>query len=175
MYDELERRGAKAIMYKTGHSNLKVKMKEVNADLACEVSGHVFFKNRYFGYDDAIYATLRMLELIHDGVDLDAELAKLPPVYSTEEIKVATTEAEKFQIIDKVKELLENPPADFPQIKDIIDVDGVRVIFENGWGLVRASNTTPVLVTRFESTSQEDAKKYEDAVNALIQKAKDLL
>jgi len=71
MYDELERRGAKTIMYKTGHSNLKVKMKETNADLACEVSGHIFFKHRYFGYDDAIYATLRMLELIAQGIDLD--------------------------------------------------------------------------------------------------------
>lgn len=175
MYDELERRGAKAIMYKTGHSNLKVKMKETNADLACEVSGHVFFKNRYFGYDDAIYATLRMLELLNDGIDLDAELAKLPEVFSTEEIKVETTEAEKFKIIDKVKELLENPPADFPTIKNIIDVDGVRINFEKGWGLVRASNTTPVLVTRFESTSKEEAKVYEDAVNALIQTAKDSL
>jgi phosphomannomutase/phosphoglucomutase len=175
MYDELERRGAKAIMYKTGHSNLKVKMKEVNADLACEVSGHIFFRDRYFGYDDAIYATLRMLELVRDGIDLDAELAKLPKVYSTEEIKVETTEAEKFKIIDKVKELLKNPPADFPKIKDIIDVDGVRVVFENGWGLVRASNTTPVLVTRFESTDKEKVKVYEDTVNALIQKAKDLL
>ena len=175
MYDELERRGAKAIMYKTGHSNLKVKMKEVNADLACEVSGHIFFKNRYFGYDDAIYATLRMLELIHEGIDLDAELEKLPKVYSTEEIKVETTEAEKFKIIDKVKELLKNPPADFPKVKDIIDVDGVRINFENGWGLVRASNTTPVLVTRFESTDADTAKHYEDAVNALIKEAKSLL
>ncbi len=175
MYDELERRGAKAIMYKTGHSNLKVKMKEVNADLACEVSGHIFFKNRYFGYDDAIYATLRMLELIHEGIDLDAELAKLPKVYSTEEIKVETTEAEKFKIIDKVKELLQNPPADFPKVKNIIDVDGVRINFENGWGLVRASNTTPVLVTRFESTDADAAKHYENAVNALIKEAKLLL
>lgn len=175
MYDELEKRGAKAIMYKTGHSNLKVMMKEVGADLACEVSGHVFFKNRYFGYDDAIYATMRMLELIHDGIDLDAELAKLPQVFSTEEIKVETTEAEKFLIIDKIKELLVNPDADFPTIKDIIDVDGVRINFEKGWGLVRASNTTPVLVTRFESTSKEDAVLYENAVNALIQKAKSLL
>ena len=175
MYDELEKRGAKAIMYKTGHSNLKVKMKEENADLACEVSGHVFFKNRYFGYDDAIYATMRMLELIHDGIDLDAELAKLPQVFSTEEIKVETTEAQKFQIIDKIKELLESPDDSFPTIKDILDVDGVRIKFENGWGLVRASNTTPVLVTRFESTSKEDAIIYENSVNALIQKAKDLL
>ena len=172
MYDELENRGATAIMYKTGHSNLKVKMKETNADLACEVSGHVFFKNRYFGYDDAIYATLRMLELIYDGIDLDEELAKLPQVFSTQEIKVETTEEEKFKIISKVKELLQNPPSNFPTIKNIIDVDGVRINFENGWGLVRASNTTPVLVTRFESTSQENAKLYEDSVNNLIQKAK---
>ena len=175
MYDELERRGAKAIMYKTGHSNLKVKMKETGADLACEVSGHIFFKNRYFGYDDAIYATLRMLELIHDGIDLDKELDALPTVFSTEEIKVETTEEEKFAIIDKVKELLVNPPEDFPEILNIIDVDGVRINFEKGWGLVRASNTTPVLVTRFESTDEALAKEYESKVNALIKQAKSLL
>lgn len=175
MYDELERRGAKAIMYKTGHSNLKVKMKETNADLACEVSGHVFFKNRYFGYDDAIYATFRMLELLNDGIDIDAELAKLPKVFSTEELKVKTTEAEKFKIIDKVKELLKNPPSSFPAIRNIIDVDGVRINFEHGWGLVRASNTTPVLVTRFEATSEEEASLYERAINELIQQAKESL
>ncbi len=175
MYDELTRRGCNAIMYKTGHSNLKVKMKETGADLACEVSGHIFFKNRYFGYDDAIYATLRMLELVHDGIDLDAELEKLPVVYSTEELKVETTEEEKFKIIARVKEMLQNPPVDFPTIKDIIDVDGVRINFEKGWGLVRASNTTPVLVTRFESTDADEAKNYERAINALIVKAKESL
>ena len=175
MYDELERRGAKAIMYKTGHSNLKVKMKETGADLACEVSGHIFFKHRYFGYDDAIYATLRMLELIQDGIDLDAEIDALPQVYSTEELKVETTEEEKFAIIDKVKELLKNPPSDFPKILNIIDVDGVRINFEKGWGLVRASNTTPVLVTRFESTDAALAKEYEEKVNELIQQAKESL
>ena len=175
MYDELERRGATAIMYKTGHSNLKVKMKKTNADLACEVSGHIFFKHRYFGYDDAIYATLRMLELIHDGIDIDAEIDALPQVYSTEEIKVKTSEEEKFLIIDKVKELLTNPPADFPTILNIIDVDGVRINFEKGWGLVRASNTTPILVTRFESTDEALAKTYETEVNKLILQAKELL
>ena len=175
MYDELRRRGGTAIMYKTGHSNIKVKMQETKADLACEVSGHIFFKNRYFGYDDAIYATLRMLELIHDGIDLDAELAKLPQVFSTEEIKVKTTESDKFKIIDKIKELLKNPPADFPAIRELIEVDGVRIEFEKGWGLVRASNTTPVLVTRFESTDKELVKVYEDSINSLIQEAKDLL
>ncbi len=175
MYDELERRGCKTIMYKTGHSNLKVKMKETGADLAAEVSGHIFFKERYFGYDDAIYATLRMLELVNDGIDLDAELAKLPQVFSTEEIKVETTEQEKFKLIDGVKALLKNPPEGFPEIKDIIDVDGVRVIFDQGWGLVRASNTTPVLVTRFESTDEKMAKVYEDKLNALIATAKENL
>jgi phosphomannomutase/phosphoglucomutase len=172
MYDELERRGATAIMYKTGHSNLKVKMRETGADLACEVSGHIFFKHRYFGYDDAIYATLRMLELIHDGIDLDAEIDALPKVFSTEELKVETTEQEKFKIIDEVKTLLENPPKDFPKIKNIITVDGVRINFEKGWGLVRASNTTPVLVTRFESTDEVLAKVYEESVNQLILDAK---
>ncbi|MCW8822259.1 MAG: phosphomannomutase/phosphoglucomutase [Sulfurovum sp.] len=175
MYDELERRGAKTIMYKTGHSNLKVKMKETGADLACEVSGHIFFKHRYFGYDDAIYATLRMLELIHDGIDLDKEIDALPKVFSTEEIKVETTEEEKFAIIDKIKELLNNPPEDFPKILNIIDVDGVRINFEKGWGLVRASNTTPVLVTRFESTDEALSKLYELKVNELIMQAKSLL
>lgn len=171
MYDTLRARGATAVMYKTGHSNLKVKMKELHADLACEVSGHVFFADRYFGYDDAIYATLRMLELIHEGVDLDAEIAKLPHVFSTEEIKVKTTEQEKFPLMAKLKELLQTPPASFPPIKEIIDVDGVRVIFDKGWGLVRASNTTPVLVTRFESTEQAEAIRYEEALNGLIQEA----
>ncbi|WP_310439029.1 phosphomannomutase/phosphoglucomutase [Sulfuricurvum sp.] len=175
MYDTLRERGATAVMYKTGHSNLKVKMKELHADLACEVSGHVFFADRYFGYDDAIYATLRMLELIHEGVDLDAEIAKLPQVFSTEEIKVKTTEQEKFPLMAKLKELLQTPPASFPAIKEIIDVDGVRVIFDKGWGLVRASNTTPVLVTRFESTEEAEAVRYENALNALIQVAQNEL
>lgn len=175
MYDTLRERGATAVMYKTGHSNLKVRMKELGADLACEVSGHVFFADRYFGYDDAIYATLRMLELIQQGVDLDAEIAKLPQVFSTEEIKVATTESEKFMLIDKLKELLKNPPADFPAIVEIIQVDGVRVIFDKGWGLVRASNTTPVLVTRFESTDKNEALRYETALNALIVEAQNQL
>ena len=175
MYDELTRRGATAIMYKTGHSNLKVKIKETNAQLACEVSGHIFFNDRYFGYDDAIYATLRMLELLYDGVDLDKELDALPQVFSTEEIKVKTTEEQKFAIIDRVKSILKTPPSSLPKILNIITVDGVRINFENGWGLVRASNTTPVLVTRFESTDEKLAKLYEDEINKIILQAKESL
>jgi len=169
MYDELARRGAKVAMYKTGHSNLKVKMKEINADLACEVSGHIFFKDRYFGFDDAIYATLRVLELINRGIDLDQELEKLPKLYSTDELKVKTTDEKKFKIIENIKEILNNLPEDFPKIVDVIDIDGLRINFEHGWGLVRASNTTPILVTRFEAESEELVKLYENRVNWLIE------
>lgn len=174
MYDLINQAG-NAVMYKTGHSNLKVKLKELNADLAAEVSGHIFFNDRYFGFDDAVYATFRLLELVQNGMDIDKEIDALPKTFSTEEIKVKTTEEEKFLLIDNLKKQLENPPSDFPKITDIIDVDGVRVIFENGWGLVRASNTTPVLVTRFESTSKEDASMYEEKLNSLIQVAKNEL
>jgi len=175
MYDTINQNGGKAIMYKTGHSNLKVKINETNAHFAAEVSGHLFFNDRYFGFDDAIYATFRLLELIYNGIDIDKEIANLPKTYSTEEIKVKTTEEEKFPLIDKIKKLLKNPPQNFPKIVDIIDVDGVRVIFEKGWGLVRASNTTPVLVTRFESTDENMAKVYEEKLNNLILEAKILI
>jgi phosphomannomutase/phosphoglucomutase len=97
MYDELRRRGATAIMHKTGHSNLKVKIRETGADLACEVSGHIFFADRYYGYDDAIYAALRILELRQHGIDLDAEIDALPPLYASEEIKIPVEEEEKFR------------------------------------------------------------------------------
>ncbi len=175
MYDELERVGATAIMYKTGHSNLKVKMREIDADLACEVSGHIFFKDRYFGFDDAIYATFRLLELIERGIDIDRELESLPKLYSTEEMKIETTDIDKFKIVDIIKELLQNPPAYLPEIRDIVTVDGVRVEFNGGWGLVRASNTTPVLVTRFEAESEELRGVYQDGIERLIGEAEALL
>ena len=168
MYDEIDKIG-RAIMYKTGHSNLKVKIAETGADFAAEVSGHLFFNDRYFGFDDAIYATLRVLELLKEGVDLDRELARLPKVYNTPEIKVQTTEERKFAIIEELKNRLSHPPADFPAIRDIIDVDGVRIVFDEGWALVRASNTTPVLVTRFEAKSPELAKLYQEKVMAIVE------
>lgn len=167
MYDTINSYG-KAIMYKTGHSNLKVKIKEENASFAAEVSGHLFFNDRYFGYDDAIYATLRALELIDAGFDFDKAYEALPQVYSTPEINITVTEDTKFKIIEDLKEALQNPSKDFPKIKDIITVDGVRVIFEKGWGLVRASNTTPKLVTRFEADTEENAKVYEDTLIKLF-------
>ncbi len=167
MYDTINSYG-KAIMYKTGHSNLKVKINETNASFAAEVSGHIFFNDRYFGYDDAIYSTLRALELLNDGFDYDKEYEKLPQLFSTDEINIDTTEEKKFKIIDELKDKLSNPPADFPIIKDIITVDGVRVVFENGWGLVRASNTTPKLVTRFEANDEDTAMMYQKKLLTMI-------
>ena len=123
MYDIINTYG-KAIMYKTGHSNLKVKIKETNASFAAEVSGHIFFNDRYFGYDDAIYSTLRALELISNEFNYDAEYEKLPQLFSTDEININTSEEEKFLIIDKLKEKLSDVQTDFPSIKDIITVDG---------------------------------------------------
>lgn len=170
MYDEINKIG-KAIMYKTGHSNLKVKLKETGADLASEVSGHIFFNDRYFGYDDAIYSMFRILEMIHEGFDFDQSYEALPQVFSTEEIKVPTTEAEKFKIIENLEKLLEARRGEL-HIRDIIDIDGVRVIFDEGWGLVRASNTTPVLVTRYEAPSLERAREIETLMRGMIAEVK---
>ncbi|QDF27646.1 phosphomannomutase/phosphoglucomutase [Halarcobacter anaerophilus] len=170
MYDLINKKG-KAIMYKAGHSNLKLKLKSCNADFAVEVSGHIFFNDRYFGFDDGIYATFRVLELIKNGMNIDKEIESFPKTYSTEELKIKTTDKEKFLLVEKIKELLKNPPSDFPKIIKTIGIDGVRVIFEKGWGLIRASNTTPILVTRFESTDKNLVKEYEKKLNNLIKVA----
>ena len=172
MYESIDKIGH-SIMYKTGHSNLKVKLKESGADMAFEVSGHIFFNDRYFGFDDATYAALRVLELLHkEGTAFDRVLENLPKLFSTDEIKIPTSESEKFAQIAKLKEVLQDSnilPQDFPKIVDIITIDGVRVVFEEGWGLVRASNTTPVLVTRFEAKSLESCERYQKALLGLLE------
>ena len=172
MYDFINQIG-KAIMYKTGHSNLKMKLKETKADMAFEVSGHIFFNDRYFGYDDAIYAALRVLELVKkEGLNFDKILEQLPKLYSTDEIKIPTAEEKKFKIIMHLREKLLRLPDDFPSVVEVVNIDGVRVIFEEGWGLIRASNTTPMLITRFEAKSQEKLKIYQEALLGLL---KDLI
>ena len=167
MYDEIAKIG-EVFMGKTGHSNIKKMMKELNVDLAAEVSGHIFFKERYFGFDDALYAMMRVLELVHKGFDLDGELDKMPLVFSTDEIKIKTTDEAKFKIVAKLKECVKNEGCDLPKIKNIIDIDGIRIQFENGWALVRASNTTPVIVTRFEAKSKEFLAEIEQKVTNLL-------
>lgn len=168
MYDEIDKNGGKSFMGKTGHSNIKKAMKELNIDMAAEVSGHIFFKERYFGFDDALYAMFRVLELVQKGINLDAELEKLPKVFSTDEIKVETSESKKFKIIEALKLELTKGVKELPEVKEIIDIDGVRVRFEDGWALVRASNTTPVIVTRFEAKSEELVKKLKSIFMNLL-------
>ena len=158
LYDDIAKNGGKAIMWKAGHSLLKAKMKETHALLAGEMSGHMFFKERYFGYDDAIYASLRLLEILaKSGRPLSALLADLPKSVSTPEIRVDCPDDKKFAIAERATEY-------FRKHYDVIDVDGVRIQFPDGWGLIRASNTQPALVLRFEAPSLEKLKEYRAVV-----------
>jgi phosphomannomutase / phosphoglucomutase len=162
LYDDIAKRGGTAVMWKAGHSLLKAKMKEARALLAGEMSGHMFFKERYFGYDDAIYASLRLLEILANSErPLSALLSDLPKTVSTPEIRVDCPDDEKFSIAEKAK-------AYFRQHYDIIDVDGVRIQFPQGWGLIRASNTQPALVLRFEAQSTPQLKEYRGIVEAKL-------
>src|SRR5271170_4309550 len=145
MYDDIQRHGGRPIMWKTGHSLIKSKLKEEHAALAGEMSGHMFFADRYFGFDDGIYASFRLLEILSkEGRGLGAILADLPASHFTPEIRVDCPDDRKFEVVRKAAEF-------FRQHYEVIDIDGVRVNFPDGWGLVRASNTQPALVTRFEA------------------------
>jgi phosphomannomutase/phosphoglucomutase len=166
LYDDIADRGGKAIMWKAGHSLLKAKMRETGALLGGEMSGHMFFADRYFGFDDAIYAGARMIEILaRSGVPLSESLSDLPHAVYTPEIRVDCPDAIKFKVAERVRDRFREKGC------DIIDVDGVRVRFENGWGLVRASNTQPVLVLRFEADNEDNLSKYrsfvEDELSAL--------
>lgn len=172
IYEEINKFGT-TFMSKTGHSNIKKILKDGDFDLGAEVSGHIFFKNRYFGFDDAIYAMMRVLELIKDGINLEAELDKLPKIYSTDEIKIEVNEENKFKIIEVFKEHLNE--LGLPEILEVIEIDGVRVHFKNAWALLRASNTTPVLVARFESTDESLKNEIEDKFIKFVTEIKDNL
>ena len=163
------------IMNKTGYSNLRLKLKELNADLAAEVSGHIFFNDRYYGFDDAIYATFRVLELLYLGINLDEELDKLPKIYTSANIEIEAREDEKFEIIEKIEDKLNHIQRGFPIIKNILKIDGLRINFENGWALIRASNTNALIMTKYEATSFGTAIAYKKAVENLIQEVKDEL
>ena len=167
IFDELNHE-AKTIMNKTGYSNLRLKLKELNADLAAEVSGHIFFNDRYYGFDDAIYATFRVLELLYKGIDLDFELDKLPKVYTSSNIELEVEEKNKFLIIKKIEEKLNQIQRGFPLIKDILKIDGLRINFEYGWALIRASNTNALIMTKYEATSYATAMSYKNAVENIL-------
>jgi phosphomannomutase/phosphoglucomutase len=162
-------------MDKTGYSNLRLKLQELNADLAAEVSGHIFFNDRYYGYDDAIYATFRVLELIQAGMRIDEEIDALPKIYTSANIEVEIEENKKFLLMKKIEESLKRLNRDFPIIIDINKIDGLRINFEYGWALVRASNTNPILVTKYEASTYATAMTYKNAMEKLIQKEIDEL
>lgn len=166
MYKDIETHGGNAIMWKTGHSLIKNKMKETGALLAGEMSGHMFFADRYFGYDDAIYASCRLLEILSNtGKTIEQLLSDVPPSFATPEIRLECADAIKFDVVERLKNKLKNKYT-------IIDVDGVRVVFDDGWGLVRASNTQPALVLRFEAQSKERLNEIQnimqDNINSLM-------
>jgi phosphomannomutase/phosphoglucomutase len=163
LFDDIAQKGGVAIMWKAGHSLLKAKMRETGALLGGEMSGHMFFADRYFGYDDAIYASCRVLEILaKTGREISDLLADLPPSCTTPEIRVDCPDELKFRIAEQVRD-------HFRGQYEIIDVDGVRVKFAEGWGLVRASNTQPVLVLRFEAQTPEKLAEYRALVEGVVE------
>ena len=170
LYQDIEAHGGKAIMWKTGHSLIKQKMKETGALLAGEMSGHIFFADRFFGFDDATYAALRLCEILAAAdAPLSSLLKGLPETVSTPEIRVDCEEEQKFRLVEMVKEGLMRDGF------DVIDVDGARVVFNDGWGLLRASNTQPVLVLRFEANTPERLEEIRQLVEGRLDEAKKAL
>ena len=166
MYDQIAKLGGNGIMYKTGHSLIKAKMKEEHAELAGEMSGHMFFGDRYRGYDDALYSACRLIEIVaNSGRPLSAQLAGVPKMVSTPEIRVDCPDELKFDLVERVA-------GHFKKKYKTIDIDGVRVIFPEGWGLLRASNTQPVLVMRFEAANEQLLKRYQSEVEQVLEAAR---
>jgi len=159
--------GGKPLMWKTGHSLVKAKMKEVNAPIAGEMSGHIFFGERWYGFDDATYTAARMLEILSRSADPSAVLNALPTSYSTPELNVPCAEGEPTLV---VKRLLET--ARFPDAREVITIDGLRVDYEDGFGLIRPSNTTPVLVMRFEGHTPEALERIQGEFMAALRRVK---
>ena len=166
LFDDIESHGGKPIMWKAGHSLIKAKMKETNAALAGEMSGHIFFADRFYGFDDATYAAARVVEILSNTEKKLSELlADLPPTFSTPELRVPCSDETKFDVVKQIAE-------EFSKTNNVIDIDGARIVFDHGWGLVRPSNTQAILVLRFEADSQEHLEimrnTVERRVNELI-------
>ncbi|WNG20906.1 phosphomannomutase/phosphoglucomutase [Cystobacter fuscus] len=165
LYDDIAKNGGKAVMWKAGHSLIKAKMKEEHAELAGEMSGHIFFKNRYFGFDDAVYSSARLLEILtHEKQKLSELLSDVPRTYATPELRVDTREEQKFEIVRRATEWLRKAG------HALVDVDGVRVTFSDGWGLIRASNTQPILVLRFEARTPERLEEIRQLIEGTVEK-----
>jgi phosphomannomutase/phosphoglucomutase len=162
LYDDIAKRGGRAIMWKAGHSLIKAKMKEEHALLAGEMSGHIFFAHRWFGFDDGIYSSARLLELLsRTDAPLSSLLADVPKTESTPELRVDCPEDKKFEVVRRAQQF-------FSRGYDAVTVDGVRVVFPDGWGLVRASNTQPLLVLRFEAKTKARLEEIQRLVRGKV-------
>ncbi|MBW6516612.1 MAG: phosphomannomutase/phosphoglucomutase [Candidatus Cloacimonetes bacterium] len=167
LFDDIKKQGGIPVMYKTGHSLIKKKMKEDKIIMGGEMSGHIIFEDRYLGFDDAIYAACRFVEIIAKSDKKVSEmLADQPKMYNTPEMRVDCTEDNKFQIVELVKNHFQEKGF------DVNDIDGMRVTFPDGWGLLRASNTQPVLVTRFEAETEARLQEIKDLVEQEIDRVK---
>jgi phosphomannomutase/phosphoglucomutase len=157
--------GGEPEMSKTGHSLVKERMRETGSPIAGEMSGHIFFADKYFGFDDAIYAAARLAELVvRTGSSLDELAARIPKYPSTPELRVECPEERKFEVVADAL-------AHFKRTHDVIDTDGVRILFDDGWALIRASNTQPVIVLRFEARSPEGLRSIRDQVAEYLETA----
>ena len=162
LFDDIESHGGKPIMWKAGHSLIKAKMKETNAALAGEMSGHIFFADRFYGFDDATYAAARVVEILSNTEKRLSELlADLPPTFSTPELRVPCSDETKFDVVKQIAE-------EFSKTNNVIDIDGARIVFDHGWGLVRPSNTQAILVLRFEADSQEHLEVMRNIVERRV-------
>jgi phosphomannomutase/phosphoglucomutase len=159
LYETIAKLGGIPIMWKTGHSLIKNKMKEEKALLAGEMSGHIFFADKWFGFDDGVYASLRIVEILsQNNIPLSEYLKDIPKMYSTPEIRKECPDEIKFKVVERLVKKFKNEGL------NVIDVDGARIEFKKGWALVRASNTQPVLVLRFEAETEEFLKRLQDIV-----------
>lgn len=177
MFEDIEKNGGIPIMWKTGHSLIKDKMNKEKAILAGEFSGHIFIADNYFGYDDAIYTTIRLIEIMKTtGLSIKELIKDIPDMCYTPEIRLDCSEEKKKIIVEKLVNTFKNlsTSKNSPlKIKSINDIDGIRVVFENGWGLVRSSNTQPVIVLRFEAKNEKSLKEYKDLFQEHIKKVLD--
>lgn len=170
LYEEIEKMGGKPLMWKAGHSLIKAKMKETNAPLAGEMSGHIFFSDRNYGYDDALYAGLRLLELMTVAQKTLSELLDpFPKTFATPEIRRPSSDTRKFKVVERLREILLRKGYPFS------DIDGVRIDFPDGWGLVRPSNTQPVLVLRFEGPTSQRRDRIQEEIETLLREAENSL
>ena len=166
LFDDIRKNGGNPIMWKVGHSLIKAKMKETGAAMAGEMSGHLFFADRYFGYDDAIYAGARLIEILSNtSGSVSSLLEGVPQMFNTPEIRVECPDDKKFDLVQRLTE-------EFKKTNEVIDIDGARILFEHGWGLVRASNTQAVLVRRFEADSETHLEEISKEVHSRLEALK---